>query len=79
MMRAATFEKRYQPIPAPSGSDFWHWTELCDEHPDPKRMWSVTEYAGRTYVQAGVWHFVNVIAYTVTTQPWTTGDEEARW
>jgi hypothetical protein len=77
-MRAATFEKRYQPLPAPSGSDFWEREELLAAAPEDQHVWTVTEHGGLTFAQAG-YHIVNKIGYVVTVQPWTTGDETARW
>jgi hypothetical protein len=78
MMRAATFENRYQPQPAPSGSDFWERDELDAAHPSDTHVWTVIEDDGRTYAVAG-YHVVNKIGYVITAAPWQTGDEEARW
>lgn len=78
MLRAATFDKTYDPQPAPSGSDFWEWAEVKAAHPNVTQVWTVVEEGGLTYAVAG-YHIVNAIGYVVTTQPWRRGDELARW
>lgn len=78
MLRAVTFDARYGPKPAPSGSDFWQWDEVVAASPTVDHVWTVVEEAGLTYATAG-YHIVNVVGYVVTDVPWSRGDEIARW
>lgn len=61
-----TFETTYQPIPAPSGSDLWQWSEL-DGIPT-NRIWTAVEDEITSAIP-GV-HHVNRIGYLVSTVPW---------
>ena len=61
-----TFEKTYQPLPSPSGSDLWQWSEL-DGIPT-NRIWTEVEDESAS-AMPGV-HYVNRVGYLVTTSPW---------
>lgn len=61
-----TFEATYQPLPAPSGSDLWQWSEL-DGIPT-NRIWTEVEDEIASAIP-GV-HYVNRVGYLVTAVPW---------
>jgi hypothetical protein len=76
-LRARTFETRYGPLEAPSGEPVWTHAETL-AHPH-RHVWTLVDGDnGLAYALAG-YHVVNAFGYVVTTQPWQTETEEARW
>jgi hypothetical protein len=76
-MRSLTFERRYVPLEAPSGEPVWTHGETLT-HP-LTHVWTLVDgERGGSYALAG-YHVVNAFGYVVTTRPWQTGCEEARW
>jgi len=73
-MTSAVWERRFQPVTGPDGSDLWQrYADVAER--DPHTVWSIVEGdTGTLYVVPG-FHVVNHLGYAVTERPWTEADE----
>jgi hypothetical protein len=69
-----TFERRFQPLPAPSHDVLWDLHQL-PRGADARYWWTVLDCDGRLYVSPG-FRFVNRFAYIRCTLPWTNDDDD---
>ena len=70
----STFERRFQPLPAPNHDVLW---DIRGEHSanaaDHRYWWTVLDCDGRLYVTPG-FRFVNRFAYIRCAVPWSDDD-----
>ena len=69
-----TFERRFQPLPAPNHDVLWELRGEVPADADYRYWWTVVDCDGRLYVTPG-FRFVNRFAYIRCAVPWTDDDE----
>lgn len=69
-----TFERRFQPMPAPNHELLWELRGEVPADADYRYWWTVLDCEGRLYVSRG-FRFVNRFAFIRCAVPWTDDDE----
>lgn len=69
-----TFERRFQPLPAPNHDLLWELRGDVPEDVDYRYWWTVVDCDGRLYVTPG-FRFVNRFAYIHCAVAWADDDE----
>jgi len=69
----STFERRFNPLPAPHHDVLWDLHELPPDA-EARYWWTVVDCDGRLYLTPG-FRFVNRFAYVRCAVPWTSDDE----
>lgn len=70
----STFERRFQPMPAPNHDLLWEVRGEVPRDADYRYWWTVLDYGGRLHVSPG-FRFVNRFAFIRCSVPWTDDDE----
>ena len=70
----STFERRFQPMPAPNHDLLWEVRGEVPSNADYRYWWTVRDSDGRLLVTPG-FRFVNRFAFIRCALPWTDEDE----